>query len=210
MRRTKEEAELTRQTIIDAGLILFSEQGVSQTCLMQIAKRAKVSRGAVYWHFKNKWEIFDALFSRYSGRIEELAGAGQEESESDPLGRLSELLHFMLINVATRDDFRNIFKIFLHERFMRENKDVPQRISEVIEQSLEDKRNTLENAKRKGQLPKDLDTRAGARMIHTMIEGIVHSALQAPDIYDLEKQADRYVETVLVVLRYGLRELGSE
>ncbi|MEJ2622840.1 MAG: TetR family transcriptional regulator [Candidatus Thiodiazotropha sp.] len=110
MKRTKEAAEQTRQTIIETGLILFSEQGVSQTSLAEIAARAKVSRGAVYWHFKNKWEIFDAILLRYSARIDELAGAGQHEAESDPLGRLSELLHFIFQNVARKEDFRNIFK----------------------------------------------------------------------------------------------------
>ncbi len=209
MKRTKAEAELTRQTIIEAGLILFSEQGVTQTSLVEIATRAGVSRGAVYWHFDNKWEIFDAILSRYSTRIDELAGAGQEESESDPLGRLSELLHFIFCNVATREDFRNIFKIFLRERFMRETKQVPPRIREFIDKAMADKIKTLENAKRKRQLPGDLDTLAGSQMIHIMLEGIVSSWLQEPDAYDLEQESPRFVEAIFAVLKNSLKRTGG-
>jgi len=209
LKRTKAEAELTRQTIIEAGLILFSEQGVTQTSLVEIATRAGVSRGAVYWHFDNKWEIFDAILSRYSSRIDELAGAGQEESESDPLGRLSELLHFIFCNVATREDFRNIFKIFLRERFMRESKQVPPRIREFIDKAMADKIKTLENAKRKRQLPSDLDTLAGSNMIHIMLEGIVSSWLQEPDAYDLEQESPRFVEAIFAVLKNSLKRTGG-
>ncbi|MET0090970.1 MAG: TetR family transcriptional regulator [Candidatus Thiodiazotropha sp.] len=206
MRRTKEEAEITRQKIIETGLRLFSRQGVSSTSLMEIASRAGVSRGAVYWHFKNKWELFEAILSRYSARIDELAGAGQRESESDPLGRLAELLHFLFINVATQEDFRNIFKIILHERFMRREEDVPDRIRELVDKSLQDKINTLENAKRKGQLPPDLDTRTGALVVHLMIEGFIQNWLKNPADHDLAEQSDRFVDAIFSVLRYSLKE----
>jgi TetR/AcrR family transcriptional regulator, acrAB operon repressor len=207
LRRTKEEAEITRQKIIEAGLRLFSRQGVSATSLVEIANSTGVSRGAVYWHFKNKWELFEAILSRYSARIDELAGAGQRESESDPLGRLSELLQFLFVNVATQEDFRNIFKIILQERFLRREQEVPERIRELIDKSLEDKIRTLENARRKGQLPADLDVQAGARVIHMMVEGYVQNWLMNPGEYDLSEQSGRFVDTIFCVLRHSLRAL---
>lgn len=60
-RKTKEEAERTRQQIIDAARQVFHECGVSRTSLEQIAKVAGVTRGAVYWHFANKAELFYAM-----------------------------------------------------------------------------------------------------------------------------------------------------
>jgi TetR/AcrR family transcriptional regulator, acrAB operon repressor len=210
LRRTKEEAEITRQTIIEAALVLFSEQGVSQTSLVEIATQAKVTRGAVYWHFKNKWDLFDAILSRYDARIEQLSGAGQEELESDPLGRLSDLLHFIFVNVSTREDFRNIFKIFLHEQFLRDREDVPAKIREFVDKALTDKINTLENAKRKGQLPADLDTQAGSQMIHTMVEGVVQSWLREPQAFNLAQEAPRYVESIFAILKHSLKCTTSD
>lgn len=57
MRRTKEDAELTKQTILKAAVDVFTERGVAKASLEEIARKADVTRGAVYWHFKNKMEI---------------------------------------------------------------------------------------------------------------------------------------------------------
>ena len=61
MRRTKAEAEQTRHDILKAALILFDEQGYVQTSLSDIARKAEVTRGAIYWHFENKEQIVAAL-----------------------------------------------------------------------------------------------------------------------------------------------------
>ena len=64
MRRTKQEALETRAAILDAAEALFFERGVGQTSLAQIATAAKVTRGAIYWHFSGKVELFKAMQDR--------------------------------------------------------------------------------------------------------------------------------------------------
>src|ERR1700712_1304134 len=54
VRRTKEEAAETRNSILDAAERVFFEKGVSRTTLADIALEAGVTRGAIYWHFANK------------------------------------------------------------------------------------------------------------------------------------------------------------
>ncbi|MBA4253114.1 MAG: TetR family transcriptional regulator, partial [Comamonadaceae bacterium] len=49
-RKTKAEAELTRQRLLDAAELLFLERGVSRTPLHEIAAAAGATRGAIYWH----------------------------------------------------------------------------------------------------------------------------------------------------------------
>ena len=61
VRKTKEEAEQTRKEIIHAARRVFHECGVSRSTLEKIAKAAGVTRGAVYWHFKDKAELFFAM-----------------------------------------------------------------------------------------------------------------------------------------------------
>jgi len=61
MKRTKENAALTRQGVLDAALKVFSRKGYSQSTLEAVAREAGVTRGAIYWHFKNKFEIFVAV-----------------------------------------------------------------------------------------------------------------------------------------------------
>ena len=54
VRKTKEEAEQTRKELIQAARRVFHQCGVSRSTLEKIAKAAGVTRGAVYWHFKDK------------------------------------------------------------------------------------------------------------------------------------------------------------
>ena len=61
MRRTKEDAELTRQNLLAAAENVFSKKGFAATRLSDIAQEAHVTRGAIYHHFGNKMELFLAL-----------------------------------------------------------------------------------------------------------------------------------------------------
>ena len=62
MGATKEHAEITRKKLLKAGLKVFSEKGFAATRLEDIAKEAGVTRGAIYWHFNNKLNLFCELF----------------------------------------------------------------------------------------------------------------------------------------------------
>jgi AcrR family transcriptional regulator len=61
MRRTKEDMLVTRQQIIDAGFDCFFEKGYEATSLVEVADRAGVTRGAIYWHFSNKLDLYHAV-----------------------------------------------------------------------------------------------------------------------------------------------------
>jgi len=66
MRRTKEDAAKTREAIVTAALACFGRHGIGQSTLDQIATEAGVTKGAIYWHFSNKAEIFRALRDQVS------------------------------------------------------------------------------------------------------------------------------------------------
>ena len=70
--------------VITKALELFSEQGISATSLAEIATSAGVTRGAIYWHFKNKWDLFDAIWNHYSDPINKLGEASEDDDETDP------------------------------------------------------------------------------------------------------------------------------
>lgn len=60
-RRTKAEAEQTRQKILKAALDLFVEKGYERTTFEDVAERIALTKGAVYWHFKSKPDLFTSL-----------------------------------------------------------------------------------------------------------------------------------------------------
>ncbi|MBM9519522.1 TetR family transcriptional regulator [Desulforhopalus vacuolatus] len=65
MRRTKQECRQTRQALLDAALNLFYSKGIAKATLNNIAHEAKVTRGALYWHFKNKEDLLQTLSTQF-------------------------------------------------------------------------------------------------------------------------------------------------
>ncbi len=74
-RQTKERAEQTRERIIDAAEQVFYRRGVTRASLEEIAREAGVTRGAVYWHFADKVEVFRAVEDRAKQPYEQMRAA---------------------------------------------------------------------------------------------------------------------------------------
>ena len=94
MRRTKEDAEQTRQAILESAMDIFYEKGYSKTTFDEIAKRINLTKGAVYWYFRNKPDIVAALINdfvqKHIKRLEEFR-AGKEEENLDILADMMPL-----------------------------------------------------------------------------------------------------------------------
>ncbi len=74
-RQTKERAEQTRERIVDAAEQVFYRRGVARATLEEIAREAGVTRGAVYWHFADKVEVFGAVEDRARQPYEQMRAA---------------------------------------------------------------------------------------------------------------------------------------
>jgi TetR/AcrR family transcriptional regulator, acrAB operon repressor len=111
VRRTKEESEQTRRQILDAARGVFARQGVTRTTLEQIARAAGVTRGAIYWHFADKTELFYAMRERVSlPMIDRTGFAWFPGDTADPLGSVERFLLGVLETMrgdpATRETFQ--------------------------------------------------------------------------------------------------------
>lgn len=113
MRRTKAKAEETRQTILEAAERKFFVDGVSQTSLEQIAAEAGVTRGAIYWHFKNKSELFRALKERTGPKEELLEQALASAGQPDTLGALQHGVLDCLSQLSGDEQRQRIYTILL-------------------------------------------------------------------------------------------------
>jgi AcrR family transcriptional regulator len=81
--RREAEAQATRETLIRAGLELFTKRGYAGVGTEEIVARAKVTRGALYHHFADKRDLFRAVFERVEGELMERIGASMQATE-DP------------------------------------------------------------------------------------------------------------------------------
>lgn len=84
MRRTKADAEQTRESIIAAAVAVFLQRGVARATLDEIARAAGVTRGAIYWHFRDKLELFAVLERRADLPNEEAGAVLKARLAADP------------------------------------------------------------------------------------------------------------------------------
>ena len=64
--RKAEQSEFTRKVLLQAARELFTERGYANTTTQEIVERAEVTRGALYYHFRNKTDVFRAVFEDIS------------------------------------------------------------------------------------------------------------------------------------------------
>ena len=104
MRRTKQEAEQTRRSIMSAALDTFNVRGIASTTLEHIAEAAGVTRGAIYHHFGDKQTLISAIREDVSLPIIDRADFTLLSGEGDPLARVERFL--LDIYTAVDEDAR--------------------------------------------------------------------------------------------------------
>ena len=204
VRRTRDEAAETRHAILDAAERVFSKRGVSHTSLEDIAKAAGVTRGAIYWHFKNKSELFAAMVNRVSLPIEDIVARSGDNDAGDPLALLREAAVGALKRTATDPQCRRVFDIVTHKcEYLEDMADVKERISHIKCGCVELTEKTIRNAIKRGQLPKNLDARLAAVGLDAMIYGLISNWLADPNYVKLERDAEVLVDRYLNCLGAG-------
>ncbi len=177
MGATKEQAEKTRENILKGALRTFSEKGLARSRLEDIAKDMGVTRGAIYWHFKNKLELFSELFKKTMQIV--LADArGILESESPPFERIRNLLIQLGTKSIDDEDYKAIGRILSHQYewtddVIDEVNELSGRASQVGETLL---LKTIEEGILSGEIKGTADARVIGKAILTFINGFSSAA----------------------------------
>ncbi|MGL4726390.1 MAG: multidrug efflux transporter transcriptional repressor AcrR [Scandinavium sp.] len=202
-RKTKQQALETRQHILDVALRLFSQQGVSSTSLAEIAKAAGVTRGAIYWHFKNKSDLFSEIWQLSELSISSLETEYQAKFPGDPLSVLREILAYILEATVTEERRRLLMEIIFHKcEFVGEMAVVQQVQRNLYLESYDRIEQALTECMNVGQLPADLLTRRAAILMRSYVSGIVENWLFSPDSFNLKNEARAYVEVLIEMYQF--------
>src|SRR5687767_3931280 len=204
VRRTRDEAAETRNAILDAAERVFSERGVSHTSLEDIAKAAGVTRGAIYWHFKNKDELFSAMVNRVSLPIEEMVAKTIADEAENPLVLLRKAAVDALKRTATDPQCQRVFDIVTHKcEYLEDMADVRERISHIKCNCVARTEKAISNAIKRGLLPKNLDARLAAVGLDAMISGLISNWLADRTYVKLERDAEALIDRYLSCLGAG-------
>jgi len=200
-RRTKAEAAATREALLDAAERVFRERGVAHTSLAEVAAAGGVTRGAVYWHFRDKADLFEALCERVQLPMEAMLASAGEIRQNDPLGALRALAINGLTRLATDARTQAVFDVIFHKcEFAAEFAAVALRRHATDSGCLVSVERLLKQAVAIGQLPRETDTGLAARCMNAFMVGVMHEWVERPDAYDLARSAPAMIDSLLAGL----------
>lgn len=197
-RRTKEEAEETRQLLIKTALRLFSEHGIQKTTLASVAKEAGVTRGAIYWHFKDKADMLEALWDNIIRPMEQVYAALREEKIDDPLILLEQMAESFFLEAVRNSDFQQMIRISMQSQ---SDPQLAERSRQLCQEEMNALSGLMAKAREKGVLREDLTIEAASLGYYGFIEGVVGSWINTGHRVALESEA----RTMARVLVQGLR-----
>lgn len=201
-RRTRDEALETRNSILDTAEHVFSQRGVSHTSLADIAAAAGVTRGAIYWHFRNKADLFDAMMNRVALPMEQMTARASDASLEDPLTYVRACALNVLERVVGDPQCRRVFEICCHKcEYVDEMLQVRDRHIEGREKCLSHIESGMRNAARKGLLARSVNPRQAAVGLHALVDGLIMNWILDPRYLPLKRQAGRMIDLYLDGLR---------
>ena len=179
MRRTKEEAQKTREQLLISAKKLFTEKGFSSTALSDIVQNAGLTRGAAYWHFKNKDEIYIAVVQQALSDMMAAKEAALNQPLRTPREKLQSILclplnmptEYALVNgvaalLPTCPQFAELEEIVQNQK-----KNLKQSIRLFLEECLQEDRLSLR-----------ADIQTTVKMFFLLFEGLYFHDQEKKDI----------------------------
>jgi TetR/AcrR family acrAB operon transcriptional repressor len=204
VRRTKEDALATRDSLLDAAEHLFLANGVSGTSLQDIAQAAGVTRGAVYWHFKDKAALFNAMMERVTLPMEQtLKFADTQASGADPLDTLRAGLIHALQQTATDARTRRVFEIATYKvEYVDELSAIRNRHLEGRSECVADLEQALRAAAARHRVRLAMPSGPAANCLHALVDGLIQNWLLEPAGFDLVDTGQDAMDTYLAGLGF--------
>ncbi|MES1949928.1 TetR family transcriptional regulator [Salinisphaera sp. S4-8] len=198
-RRTKHESAQTRETILDAAEIEMQKRGVSQTSLDRIARRAEVTRGAIYWHFADKRALLEAMVARTHLPLRDLRQClSQHIPGNEPLWLLREMMRHGLERLGHDARHQRVCHIVLHRCEVTED---GHPADALIQAMFEDAREVLvslcSEIAELDQLHSQLSAASASDMLMAFMCGHYECVLRHPDTYAADRDWGVLVDAAL-------------
>ena len=124
VKKRKNQDKEKRQDILLAAESVFAERGFKGTTVREVAQKAGIANSLIFYYFKNKSVLYEAVFQNFFEQLEDLIEHNMN-LDMDRLGILREIL-FGATDFAT--NHRNFLRILMRE--IIDNGGVTQKISQ--------------------------------------------------------------------------------
>jgi len=197
MRRTKEEAEITKRNLLVAALDVFSRKGYTATRVEDIAIQAKVTTGAIYHHFGGKSALYIALIEDSSANANQLAQQIVEEGGT-PATILRRLLVRLFEFVEEDKEYRAVVELFLNMT------EISSELAIINEQILEGRRllaqffsNLIQEGIVEGEFHSSVSSENAALALVGFMNGMGLIWIQDPEYFSIKEHAEDLVDSFL-------------
>lgn len=196
MRRTKEESEETKERIIEAALYIFLEKGFSETSIEDIVKHLNLTRGAFYWHFKDKDEVFKSIIQKeHSQRLESLNSI--KFDETDEKTGLKKVMANIIDTFYDNERFRSFIKL----RWFRIEQD-PYKFSVPVTDAMNAATQSIligivESAKKKGMLVAGAVPLEIKAHLIALTNGIFRLYFVLPEYYSVKENVSNMINNYI-------------
>jgi AcrR family transcriptional regulator len=188
----------TREHLLAAAAEVFAARGFHGATLDEVAAVAGYTKGAVYSNFKNKEDLFLALFkANYDREMDAIRGA-LADSEVPPEARISEFV--ALIRDQTAQAGRN-FNLLYQEfsLYAARNPAVREELNRIDDQGAQALAEILQAERERVGLEPLASPLQTARIVELLFRGIGQLRVLQPDVAD-----DEFVEAAIAFVARGL------
>ncbi|MXP65972.1 TetR family transcriptional regulator [Roseomonas sp. M0104] len=178
-RRTKQEADETREALLDAAEHVFLDRGVARASLDEIARFAGCTRGAVHWHFGDKLGLFLALDERLILLQDEMKRRLCSDEAAPPLEHMAESITTALTELENDPRRRRLLTIMLQRcEYVAEMAPALLRRRQADAAIRASLRDSFRRAAERGELSADWPPERAALFLQALIGGFLNEWLR--------------------------------
>jgi AcrR family transcriptional regulator len=197
--RKAQQSAKTREALLSTCLSLFAERGFASTSIDEIARAAGLTKGAMYWHFASKDDLFQAILDRIRSVWQDVVHL-PVTAQQRPRDRLAQLF----------DSYAELFRespeicLFLQQVLLdQHNKGFSAQVAQVFSRTARFVARIIDDGKAAGAMRPGVDSLTTAHLILAMLAGASQQAsiTRAPTLPRLISEAKAM--TLAYLLRDG-------
>ncbi|MGM0500885.1 MAG: TetR/AcrR family transcriptional regulator [Bacillota bacterium] len=183
-----------KNKVIEAAIKLFSEQGYHKTAVSEIADKAGVAKGTVYWHFESKEQLFWGVVVSGVKSLNKKLAEQASKNDKSPKEKLEKIISLHL------NFFKNSKQVakMMQDSSVSTNEYFHKEMKKTGEEAIENLAKVIEEGQNKGVFRNGIDAKEGARFIIGALYGSYN-----PHSYKI-KDVEEKVNIILDILYKGI------
>jgi AcrR family transcriptional regulator len=188
--RTKAERKVE---ILEAALNIFVKKGYAETRMDDIVQESGLSKGAIYWHYKNKRELFLSLIDHWLDQFAPIMSPGYHAGKKAEV-ILKDIARFT-VRIFNRN--RNWFLAEIEFWAMASrDEEVREKGIALYNGIISEIESVLRKGIRKGEFL-EIDTRQTALMLMNNLQGIIWFVLFKDETFSVDDYIKGSMEMML-------------